>query len=388
MPTRVLVTDVEERAALAVCRGLAAAGYVVSGVAGATPAAGHWSRAVRHRFTLPNPRVDADGFVSGLAEIAARGEHDVLVACVDATTLAVSANRELFERHLLVGLPPHDVVLRCLDKPSMLAAATAAGLPPPPGATVGGVEEAIAEAARLGYPVVVKPTRSLAAGLMRTTAYADDEQALRELLATYRLPVTVQRCESGPVLSLGGVVHAGELLGLCASRDLRMWPPRGGFTSASRSVAAADETVAALQRLLADLGWQGIFQLELVETRAGLPAAIDFNPRPYGSLALALAAGANLPATWVDALVGRGTRGPVVARPGVGYRWEETEILNALSAVARGDFLGAARIAVPRRGTTHAFLQVRDPAPLAARALGILRRRLLRRAAPARTRSR
>ena len=121
-----------------------------------------------------------------------------------------------------------------------------------------------------------------------------------------------------------------------------------------------------------------MFQLELVEGRDGL-ASIDFNPRPYGSLALAVAAGANLPAILVDALLGRAPAARVVARPGVRYRWEETEVLNALVALRAGRVGDAARIATPRRGTTHAFFRASDPAPLAARAVGVLRSRLLRR---------
>lgn len=374
---RILVTDVEERAALAVCRGLAAAGYSVSGAAGTRPAAGHWSRSVSRRYTLPNPRQSPAAFATGLAEIAARDEHAALVPSIDAATLAVSGHRADLEPHVLVALPAHEIVLRCLDKPTVLAEAEAAGIGPPPSVTCERADEAVEAAAELGYPVVVKPTRSFADGTMQTTRYADDAEALRTLLADSTLPVIVQRCEPGAIVSLSGVVHRGELLAVCVARDARMWPPRGGFTSASSTIEPPAGLVERVSGLLASLGWEGIFQLELVETRGGL-AAIDFNPRPYGSLALALAAGANLPAVWMHALLGRPVQ-PVVARPGVRYRWEETEILNAGVAAAAGRVIDAARIVRPRRHTTHAFFRLSDPAPLAARAFGVARSRLLRR---------
>jgi predicted ATP-grasp superfamily ATP-dependent carboligase len=374
---RVLVTDVEERAVLAVCRGLSSVGYRVSGVGGRKPAAGHWSRSVDRRYSLPNPRLDPAGFVDGLAAIVEQGEHAALVPGVDAAMLAVSENRTRFEQAVAIGLPPHEIVLRCLDKPSVLKAASVAGLAPPASETCTGIDEALEVANRLGYPVVVKPVQSLQrdAHRMMTTQYADDEHALRTLVPEYGAQFTVQRCETGSVVSLSGVVADGALLGLCAARDARMWPPRGGFTSSSETIAPPPGVPERLERFLVELGWQGIFQLELIEGADGALHTIDFNPRPYGSLTLAIEAGANLPALWVDWLLGRAPT-PARARPGVRYRWEETEVLNALAAARARRIGDVARILTPRRGTTHAFFRTTDPAPLVARAIAVLRDRV------------
>jgi predicted ATP-grasp superfamily ATP-dependent carboligase len=377
VPERILVTDVEERAVLAVCRGLAGVGYFVSGVAGTRPAAGHWSRSVSRRYRLPNPRLEPDAFVSGLAAIAAEGEHAALVPGVDAALLAVSERRGEFEPHLMLGLPRHDVVVRCLDKPALLDAAEAVGLGPPPTRMCANVDEAVAAARELGYPVAVKPTRSLlrGEGRMMTTTFAEDVDELRALAPAFGVPFIVQRRETGPVVSLSGVVTGGKLLGLCVARDERMWPRRGGSTSSSQTIEQPAGLVERLERLLLELGWQGIFQLELLEVARGGLGVIDFNPRPYGSLTLAVDSGANLPALWVDWLLGKAPL-PTRSRPGVRYRWEETELLNLLAAAGRGDLRSAARILKPNRGTTHAFFRARDPAPLLARAISVTRNRL------------
>lgn len=379
MPDRVLVTDVEERAVLAVCRGLDRAGYLVTGVAGTRPAAGHWSRSVDRRHALPNPRLEPEGFVTALAAIAAKGEHAALIPGVDAAVLAVSEHRAEFEPYLRLGLPPHEVIVRALDKPALLEAAEAVGLGPPPSETCRTVEQAVAAAHRIGYPVVIKPARSLVRDehRMLTTVFVDDEQELRARLPAFGSPFTIQRREQGDIISISGVVANGALLGLCASRDERTWPPHGGSTSASWTIEPPADALPRLERLLASLEWQGIFQLELVELAGGGLATIDFNPRPYGSLTLAVESGANLPALWVDWLLGRSPR-PARSRPGVHYRWEETELLNVLAALRAGRFARAARILIPRRGTTHAFARARDPAPLAARMIGVMRSRLRR----------
>jgi predicted ATP-grasp superfamily ATP-dependent carboligase len=167
-----------------------------------------------------------------------------------------------------------------------------------------------------------------------------------------------------------------------AARALRRPLPAHLAPVGRLGVAEHDDRAAARarrppERLLELLGWQGIFELELVETAEGRLAAIDFNPRPYGSMALAASAGADLAAVWCDWLLGRAPA-PVRARPGLSYRWEEAEVLNLGAALRRRRFADAARILQPPR-TTYAFFRLGDPGPLLARALAILRQRLDRR---------
>jgi predicted ATP-grasp superfamily ATP-dependent carboligase len=142
----------------------------------------------------------------------------------------------------------------------------------------------------------------------------------------------------------------------------------------SETVAPDPEPRERTEALVREIGWEGIFELEAVRGANGGFAAIDFNPRPYGSMALAGAAGAPLAAVWVDWLTGRR---PTFAlgRPGVRYRWEDADLRNAADRARRGRLGEAARILTPRRGTTHPFFRLRDPGPLAARLVAIARNR-------------
>jgi hypothetical protein len=110
------------------------------------------------------------------------------------------------------------------------------------------------------------------------------------------------------------------------------------------------------------MNWSGIFQAQFIHS-ASKQYLIDFNPRIYGSLALAVAAGMNLPAIWVELLLGRS---PVV--PGyqvdVGYRSEERDIRAMLTALARGRPAAALKVLIPRPGTVHAVFSLRDPLPV------------------------
>ena len=95
---------------------------------------------------------------------------------------------------------------------------------------------------------------------------------------------------------------------------------------------------------------------------------IDFNPRPYGSLALPLSAGANLPLVWCEWLRGHRTP-PVDALAGFSYRWEEADLFSLASNVREGRFRTGASVLVPHRRVAHAFFSAGDPGPFAAHAL-------------------
>ena len=105
---------------------------------------------------------------------------------------------------------------------------------------------------------------------------------------------------------------------------------------------------------------------------------IDLNPRPYGSLALASAAGAPLAAIWCDWLLGRGSRTarnrPVRAQPGIRYRWEDGELRHMCQELRNGRRRSALAPLRPRRGVTHAHFQSSDPLPLIARGLYLCKR--------------
>ena len=84
-----------------------------------------------------------------------------------------------------------------------------------------------------------------------------------------------------------------------------------------------------MSALVSNLGWEGIFELEMVRDQGGRFRPIDFNPRVYGSMALAESAGAPLAALWCDLLLGRELPS-IESRAGVRYRWEEAEARNLL----------------------------------------------------------
>jgi predicted ATP-grasp superfamily ATP-dependent carboligase len=378
---RVLVTDGQERCAIAAMRSLHAAGLHVtaSAPAGASPAPGLWSRACSQRLRTPSPVDDPDGFAAAIEAALADSPHETVLAGGDAALLALSRRRERIESLLSLGLalPPHEAVAAATDKTALLAAAEQAGLPCAPTALCSSAAEVLAASDELGYPVVVKPVSSVYEqhGHLRQEPgrAAGSRAEVEELVPRYGGRCIVQRAETGQVHSVGGVAAGGRMLGLCVSRYLRTWPPAGGNAAFSESIEPPQGLSERVLALLEAIGWEGIFELELLRRADGSFVSLDLNPRVYGSMALALRAGADLPALWLRHLHGERPE-PQVARPGLRYRWEDAEMRRVGFELRHGHPLGAAGVARPRRRTVHPHLQAGDPGPFAARLAYLARR--------------
>jgi predicted ATP-grasp superfamily ATP-dependent carboligase len=372
----VLVTDGEQRCALAACRALAAAGYEVGAASARQPAAAKWSRYCSHGLGVPDPRRDPARFAERLRRELERRRYDVVLPASDASLLALSAHRARLESLVRLGLPAHQVVEACFDKELLVRRAHEAGFAPPVTTRCLTLDEGCSAAGRLGYPVIVKPPQSFCAarGSEQKPVVAGDDGALAAAAERLGTPFLVQEFLSdAPIVSCAGVAVEGRLLGFVTSRYERVWPPARGSVTCSETFAAPAALHARVGRLVASLGWSGVFEIELLERRDDAPAVIDFNTRLYGSLALAVRAGSNLPAIWCHYLLHREL---IDGEPAAGlrYRWEDGELLSLLRALIRRELGTAAAIVHAGHNVVWAHYEARDAGPLVARLIYLGRR--------------
>lgn len=360
---------------LAACRGLGDAGYRVTAVSDERYPISHWSRLVHERAVLAGPCREPHRYAQRLARLLEERPHDVVLPGTDPALVAISEGRDHLEGHAVLGLPPHETVRKSLDRLELIVAATAADLPPPNSIVCRTLPEATEAAASLGYPLVAKPasTWSWAHGYPRQRAplVVADETGLTTAASTLGWPLTLQEhLGAAPIMSAAGVYVDDRVLGFTFARYERAYPrpaAKAAFAITLRPPADLRERV---EELLRHLGWIGMFELELLE-REGRLHAIDFNPRPFGWLALPIAAGANLPAIWCDYLLNRRMPAPAEARPGLRFRREDTELRAALELAGHGRLTAAAAILRPRRHVVHAYFRRDDPLPAVAGMLSL-----------------
>jgi hypothetical protein len=339
---RVLVTDGaagQARSTLATVRALGRGGYepVVT-------ISGPRSLAAASRYcvgTIPTPPADERGYAPSLRAEIDRREYLCVLATSDAALLALNAPG----------------VAHLLDKDRLADEARRVGISVPKAVRFSSFAELLERAGELDYPVVVK---SSVMGPSVLVAHGPGD--LERAGDSHQGPVLAQELLGPPVTSIAGVVWEGRLVATVHQRYLRTWPPHAGGACA----AVSTEGNAGLEGLVTKLldGYSGIFHAQFAGGRL-----IDLNPRPYGSLPLAIKAGVNLPVLYCDLVRGAAPRELVRGSPGVYYRSLEGELRWGAYALVRERLspLAAARALRPRRRVAHAVESLTDPAPVLVR---------------------
>jgi predicted ATP-grasp superfamily ATP-dependent carboligase len=362
----VLVSGDEFHASLALVRALRAGGYLPLLAVGVRSSYASRSRAVAAVAYVPQAHDTPVAFVEALVRAAVDLEADAILPGTEASLIALAQRRESLP--CAVGVPALEVVDLATNKERVLALAAASGLDTPPSILARPAELA-ARAEEIGYPAVLKPLRTrlelgdsrLAYYTARRIASADELRAALDGLPD--ADWVVQPYLSGQLSAVSGVAWEGRLV--CAVHQIthRIWPPDVGYSSYAETVAADGDLESRVASLLQEIGWSGLFQTQFLGAPDGRRLLIDFNPRAYGSLALAVRAGANLPALWAALVLGA-LPPPMRYRPGVRYRLEHNDLRAVARTVREGDIRGVLAALLPRPRTAHAVFSLRDPRPM------------------------
>lgn len=368
-----LVTDVHIAAAVAGLRGLGRAGLDVAGLAPRRWAAGLRSRYCTARAVGPDSVTDPNGFVDAVRAVVERHGPLVVYPGQDEALNALMARTPA---DAVMPYPGSEPLAALRDKSRLARLAADAGLATPVTLAVGPAGELLS--GDLPDGAVVKPSHP--GGVFADVHLTESRDDLRTLLATVAPDeqVVLQERLSGRLMAVSVVVdREGALARRFQQVALRTWPPDAGISSLAVSVEPDEALVEACRSLLAAAGYWGLAQLQFLDASGGR-RLIDVNTRFYGSLALALAAGVNLPAAWHAVALGQAAGAPEPYRVGVSYRWLEADAMAATHGNPGRLFDRGPR---PRTGPMWARDDIVASAIFAAGSVGGgIRRRLSRRA--------
>jgi predicted ATP-grasp superfamily ATP-dependent carboligase len=363
----ILLAGNDQYSILATVRALRAAGYAPWLAVSQLGTFAARSRATVGTVLVPDAAIDSEGFVREFAAAAGRLSVAAVLPGEDSHLLALADHEADFPGTAL-GVPSRGNVEQALNKDLLPELASAAKLLTPPTVkVVRGGGEALDT---FDFPAIIKPLRSWMWNRDGTMApyrasYVPGREQAEEVLKN--LPGgegLVQPYIPGPNVSISGVSWKGKVV--CAVHHIskRLWPLTSGVTAYAKTIAPDAELEQGVGYLLRAIGWSGLFEVEFKRDRRGEHYLIDLNPRIYGSLTLAVAAGLNLPGIWVNLLL---DRQPNIGGYNIGVRFrQEEKDARALAQMmlVKGERLRALRGFVPRRGTTHAIFSLRDPMPL------------------------
>jgi predicted ATP-grasp superfamily ATP-dependent carboligase len=325
----VLITDGDQRSALAVVRSLGRAGVPVTVGAAQSHSLAGSSRYCLKQLCYPTPYERAADFQDFIAQEMARGGYRMLIPMTDVTVQLIAGMRDRIPSKTIMPLPPAEVINQSQDKARLLALAKQLSIPCP--RTVSPEEnEDVCEAARdLPFPVVIKSRFSY--------FYQEDHWRLgqvqyaynrKELAAKYSessqsIPgPLVQEKLTGEGLGVFLLVWNGNLKGAFVHKRLREKPPWGGVSVYRESAPLNETLLGQSYALLKALGWQGVAMVEFkMDGRDGKPKLMEVNGRFWGSLQLAIDSGVNFPLMLYRLACGENVPAQLRYRVGVKSRW-------------------------------------------------------------------
>jgi len=379
---RVLVLDGADASySLTVARSLGAAGYDVDlGFAVGTRRFEAHSKFVTRSILYPDPVLAEPAFRTTMLRVAP--EYGTLVPTTEKSLLATSRIRaEIEALGTILPTAPYGTLLRTTHKTEMLDAAREVGIRLPRTKILSawpGLESLRTE---VGFPLILKSSTEIGAKPIDRHFLIDSANAstagdrFRELAAL------------GPVLAQEYVVGTGVGVALLYDRQGALVAFSGHrrrfeqFADGGPSLIATSEVVpralADARRLLESIGWRGVAMVEFRVTSDGTPYFMEINPRFWGTLSLAIAAGVDFPRLLVERFVGGGTAPAVGPSRTRNYFSIEATITAAGAPAAKRVNLGALSIELAGRlgGLSIRELQGWDLRPSMARFGHLLRAR-------------
>ena len=329
MSKRVLVTDGEQRAALAVVRSLGHRGHTVHVSSSHPQPIAKASKYCSGFRATTDPLRNPAEYVDQLIELCRIWRIEVLLPITEASLMAILPQAARFSGVQIPG-PSCDAFMAVSDKAELMRTAPRFGLNVPQQLEVPAPEAFdAASLAELRFPLVIKPARSVGVArderIANSVQYATDKTQLRKVLRALpkaAFPVLLQQRVSGRGVGIPVLLWNGTVQALFSHRRIREKPPSGGVSVYSESIAPDPALAAGVVELLQHYRWSGVamaeFKQDLVSGTAWL---MEINGRFWGSLQLAIDAGVDFPALLLDCVEWGSAHSGEGYRAGVQLRW-------------------------------------------------------------------
>ncbi len=343
---RVLVTDGDERAALAVTRALGLHHVdVIVGCETERSLAGT-SKYCTRSFAYPSPYTSPSSYVECLLDTVRSERVEAVFPISDIAMHVIGPTKAEFEKYTAMPVPDYDMFESISDKYGLMRQAMALGIPVPktifiPEGKIDSVLDQID-----AFPVVVKPGCSLVKhgnGWQKTSVqYANNSDDLVDLYRRHqylRGPSLIQRRVVGQGKGLFVLMKRGVPLGMFAHRRLREKPPSGGVSVLRESIPLDKGLTDPALRLLQMASWHGVAMVEFKEDQlTRVPLLMEVNGRFWGSLQLAIDAGIDFPWLLLEMIKGHHVNVPENSyRCGVKSRWLLGDVDHLLMRLFKSD---------------------------------------------------
>ena len=297
-PEKVLVLGDGVSAFLAVVRSLGRQGIEVHAAWCQPDSPALSSRYVTRFHHLPFYDAQSD-WAERFAALLERERFDLVLPTNEQSMRALHSRRRDLESRARLYLVDNHTFEIVFDKLKCGELAGDLGMRVPKSRVVATRDELDEAAAQLGYPLVLKPISSYDPKLPLqrrdvVKAYGPEEHERRGTKLLAAGPILVQENFIGRGVGVELLVDRGEVL-LAFQHQRVHQPLRGGASSYRKSVPLSLDLLEASKKFVGSLKYSGVIMIEFLVDDSKDWRFVEANARFWGSLPLAVAAGADFP---------------------------------------------------------------------------------------------
>jgi len=297
---RALVTNSGSLISLAIVRSLARRGldvYLVGGPHG-NPVGS--SRGVCQALPGPSSKSEPEEFIDFLEQTLVSGDFSALFPVGTHDTLLVSRYLDRLSRYCRIPFLPYKSLFYLHNKKNLPSLCNGLGLSFPKTCAPESLGDIYEISGEVTYPCVIKLADSTGAeGISYTTGPGKLKEAYAQTVKKYKLsedelPI-LQEYIPGTGYGVSCLYNKGERRAFFTHKRIREITPEGGASTCRESIRHAEMEEMAFA-LLDHLKWHGVAMVEFkMHKDTGKPYILEVNPRFWGSLAAAIAAGVDFP---------------------------------------------------------------------------------------------
>jgi predicted ATP-grasp superfamily ATP-dependent carboligase len=336
---RVIITYGWCRVAYAALRCLSAQGLevIVGGPQKQTMAGS--SKFAFNSFVYPSPYTDPEGFVRKIAEVAVEFDAGVFIP-IHEEVIAVAKYRDLLPSDLIVPISSYDQIMTAYDKGLTMGHAAKVGVSIPDTIHPESIDNAIAIADELEYPVWIKLRKSNSAkGVFKINTADQLKHRYPEIVDEYIndpecLPIIQQHLE-GKVYSVSVLLNRGELVTKFVRKNIREKTYGGGTCTKCVSVSMP-VLEAEAEKMMTSLNWHGVAMLEFKYDEVSEKGfLLEINPRYHGTIDHDIQSG--VPTPYLHYLVGTQAELPSIPEYKIGFssRWLIGDLIGVLDHLSK-----------------------------------------------------
>ena len=296
----VLITNASNVKGLVVTQSLGKKGIEITTTDCESLSAAFFSRYSKHHFLCASPERTPLEFVSSIQNHIKRKKIDVLMPINSTETNLISKYKDKFTPFTKVPFEDYPKMMQLHNKNEVMKLASELDICIPRTYEIDNAADLEKFSKEMEYPVVIK-LRNATSSVGISYVYSAHEfvSKYKQTIQKFNLKSSgypiVQEYIPGTGYGVSVLYNQGDIRASFTHKRLREYPISGGPSTLRVSVRNQEMEKAA-KKLLDHVSWHGVAMVEFkLDERTNKPVLIEVNPRFWGSIYQAIAAGVNFP---------------------------------------------------------------------------------------------